>query len=230
MERNGTKKHSVIGEVMSIGKICRNCDKTIREHTKNVYIPYNERIDKGITYKKFKPKKQAFMLGFCDDKCKTEYYDKKKKTAKKDQSEKIKITKEVWKRDNNKCIFCSLYPIYANYNCKKLEIHRLIPGSDGGNYTLDNVVLCCKEHHQILTMKSNKFIKKWINIPYNELVEYGIDHIINPEFVILFNRLLQYSAYYIKHGIPDNYKEQIKFYRENSEVYKKNNIKPCNDR
>ena len=199
---------------MPIGKKCMNCDKIIREHTKNVYIPYSERKDKGIKYKKFNPKKSAFMLGFCDDKCKTEYYDKKKKTVKKDQSDKRKITKEVWDRDNNKCIFCSLFPIFADYYCKKLEIHRLISGSDGGKYTLDNVVLCCKEHHQILTKKSNKFIKKWINIPYEELVEYGQDHIMNPEFFVLFNAMVGYSKNYIANGIPPNYKEYVEKFRE----------------
>jgi len=42
------------------------------------------------------------------------------------------------------------YWLYNN-NPKDVELHRIIPGKDGGKYTLDNIMPVHKDCHRILT-------------------------------------------------------------------------------
>lgn len=50
--------------------------------------------------------------------------------------------KELRKKINNKCLFCG----EADKNV--LDVHRILPGKDGGKYTLPNTVRCCANCHR----------------------------------------------------------------------------------
>lgn len=54
------------------------------------------------------------------------------------------IDKKAYKLSNGKCRICG-EPDYA-----LLDTHRIVPGSEGGAYTIFNTVcLCCKCHRKV---------------------------------------------------------------------------------
>jgi len=72
------------------------------------------------------------------------------------------IKSKVFERDGG-CIFCNsgYFLNLSDIPGNSLTLHRINPGVNGGEYTLDNVVLVCKQHHLTLSDKSNDVIPKW---------------------------------------------------------------------
>jgi len=53
-----------------------------------------------------------------------------------------KINKKVYKHSEGKCRICG----EDNYNL--LDAHRILPGKDGGKYTISNTTACCSNCHR----------------------------------------------------------------------------------
>ena len=53
-----------------------------------------------------------------------------------------KLKEQIFKRDGKGCLLCK--------SLEELHVHRIIPGALGGKYELDNTVVLCKVHHQIV--------------------------------------------------------------------------------
>jgi len=54
------------------------------------------------------------------------------------------INKKILKLSTGKCRICQID------ECKTLEYHRIKPGCEGGEYTEDNVVICCANCHTLI--------------------------------------------------------------------------------
>jgi 5-methylcytosine-specific restriction endonuclease McrA len=53
-----------------------------------------------------------------------------------------KINKKTFKRSAGKCRLC------GEHTYELLDVHRIIPGKDGGKYTEDNTVAICANCHR----------------------------------------------------------------------------------
>jgi len=52
--------------------------------------------------------------------------------------------KQEWKRQQKKCFFCE------EMDLDLLDVHRIVPGAEGGKYThYNSLVCCCKCHRKI---------------------------------------------------------------------------------
>lgn len=67
-----------------------------------------------------------------------------------DRHKKLKV--EIEKRDGEGCLFCE--------RDDKIHVHRITPAACGGTYHLENVVMLCKDHHELVHSDYDKWKKK----------------------------------------------------------------------
>lgn len=63
------------------------------------------------------------------------------------------IRREVYKRDNNTCQYCSATDV-------KLVAHHVIPKSKGGTHNLYNLVAICGDCHENVPNKAHEQLRK----------------------------------------------------------------------
>lgn len=66
-----------------------------------------------------------------------------------------KINKIVKKKFDKKCYFCD----ESNYDL--LDVHRIVPGEEGGVYTEFNSVTVCANHHRLIHSGVIKIDRKY---------------------------------------------------------------------
>lgn len=64
---------------------------------------------------------------------------------------KKKVREKVIERDGDWCLICGKPP-------KGLHLHRVVYGSQGGKYELDNCVQLCGEHHELVHSNKKKYM------------------------------------------------------------------------
>lgn len=117
--------------------------------------------------------KKEIKLNDCYSCCLKEYKEIKKSKSKKHQRTKATdisqaVKKEVWERDNHKCIFCHTEVPASNANA------HFIPRSAGGLGIAQNVFTACNEcHHE---QDNGKNTKKYDELAENYLKNYYKDN------------------------------------------------------
>jgi hypothetical protein len=122
-------------------------EKIIRDLKEKMTIPSCERCGEDLwTFIRYTPNKKSAQLSCssCGKKC---YLKFEIKEYKKNNRERIpdKIRREVWRRDEGKCVKCG--------SREKLEFDHIVPVSEGGSNTARNIELLCEKCNRI---KSNK--------------------------------------------------------------------------
>jgi hypothetical protein len=65
------------------------------------------------------------------------------------------VNKALIKRIAGKCRLC------PEPNYEALDVHRIIPGEMGGEYTYDNVVVLCSRCHRLVHVDKFYVIDRW---------------------------------------------------------------------
>ncbi|MFW6173063.1 MAG: HNH endonuclease [Elusimicrobiota bacterium] len=84
--------------------------------------------------------------------------------------------KEIFKRIAGKCHICSETE-YA-----LLDVHRIIPGSQGGKYTRENSVCICVNCHRLHHTNSLLTILGWVHSTKGRLLHF-VDKEGNEQFI-----------------------------------------------
>ncbi|BBW99037.1 HNH endonuclease [Geobacillus subterraneus] len=116
-----------------------------------------------LHYKKRSQLKKDYKHRFCSHKCQAEWAAKHKvpgnliksvdnrgeKNGRYKNGKRIgeherhkELKQQIKQRDGEGCLFCKTNEF--------IHVHRIIPGAFGGKYTLENCVLLCREHHQMV--------------------------------------------------------------------------------
>lgn len=83
---------------------------------------------------------------------------------------KRKVDKKAKKHFDKKCFFCD----EDNYDL--LDVHRIIPGEDGGEYTEFNSLTVCANHHRLIHSGKIKIDRKYYSTKGN-ILHYWIDDV-----------------------------------------------------
>lgn len=76
---------------------------------------------------------------------------------------------EIRKRVTTKCLFCD----ETNYDL--LDVHRIVPGSDGGKYTTMNTVVVCVKCHRLCHSGAIKIERKYTTTRATPIVHFWQD-------------------------------------------------------
>lgn len=79
-----------------------------------------------------------------------------------------KINKKIYKKVNNVCRICK------NEQYEVLDVHRIIPGEQGGEYVKGNVVSICSNCHRLVHNEVIT-INGWLKSTSGDLLEIIIN-------------------------------------------------------
>jgi len=156
-----------------LGIMCKMCNKILREHTKQIYIPVSARKPCpacGETHKfAIKVINRLFSLTICSPECE-QLYEEMMETRKENRKIPKHVRRALFKKYDSKCFSCG--------SKDKLEIHHIVPICKGGTSELENLLLLCNNCHCVVSNRSGPKTKKYIN------------YRLNPEFQGIRERIL----------------------------------------
>lgn len=76
------------------------------------------------------------------------------------------MNKKAKKKIDKACYFCN----ETNYSL--LDVHRILPGSEGGKYTQLNSVVCCSNCHRKIHAGQIKTMRKYLSTSGKWILHY----------------------------------------------------------
>jgi len=129
---------------LPMGKVCKECNKIIREYSRKVYVPSSKRKNPKESYVTiYTPPKGKHMwaiLTYCSDACYKRWKERYNSLRKEWRNKRQRLRKLVIERQNGKCAV-------STCNRPIKDVHHIKSIWARGENSIENLIGLCKHHH-----------------------------------------------------------------------------------